>query len=305
MKYDRVVERDDDLRSSCFASLDVLSATFGLDVPYRGGLDAGFPFRGRRIPFLSPQRASSTRRRSADLPRCRSTPRRTRPTTTRRSRAASATPTAPVARPAGQSSPSHRGHARRSARLLRRDPAWLLQAALSMVRRSGRTCASTRRRLTGTAGRTLDELEPFRIDDRSSDATPSGDRPPSSEPIPRPVLWRTATRGDLPAQGDPTPRRGTHRRDTQPTGEPVVSNGLSLCSIHHRAFDQNLVGVSPTTSCTCPRGSSTTRTARCSSCSRRSTNLRSSCRPGQHGDRIASSSRPGSSASAPSERGSR
>jgi putative restriction endonuclease len=30
-----------------------------------------------------------------------------------------------------------------------------------------------------------------------------------------------------------------------PEGEPVVSNGLSLCSIHHRAFDQDLVGISP------------------------------------------------------------
>jgi putative restriction endonuclease len=29
------------------------------------------------------------------------------------------------------------------------------------------------------------------------------------------------------------------------SGEPAVSNGLSLCSIHHRAFDQDLVGVSP------------------------------------------------------------
>ena len=28
-------------------------------------------------------------------------------------------------------------------------------------------------------------------------------------------------------------------------GEPTVRNGLSLCAIHHRAFDQNLVGVSP------------------------------------------------------------
>jgi putative restriction endonuclease len=28
-------------------------------------------------------------------------------------------------------------------------------------------------------------------------------------------------------------------------GEPAVSNGLSLCAIHHRAFDQNLVGISP------------------------------------------------------------
>jgi hypothetical protein len=26
---------------------------------------------------------------------------------------------------------------------------------------------------------------------------------------------------------------------------PTVSNGLSLCVIHHRAFDQKLVGVSP------------------------------------------------------------
>jgi len=33
--------------------------------------------------------------------------------------------------------------------------------------------------------------------------------------------------------------------DSSPYGEPVVSNGLSLCSIHHRAFDQDLVGISP------------------------------------------------------------
>ena len=48
--------RDDDVRTSCFASLDVLCATFGEDVPYRGGLDRGFPFRGGRVPFLSPQK---------------------------------------------------------------------------------------------------------------------------------------------------------------------------------------------------------------------------------------------------------
>jgi putative restriction endonuclease len=33
--------------------------------------------------------------------------------------------------------------------------------------------------------------------------------------------------------------------DTETHGEPLISNGLSLCSIHHRAFDQNLVGISP------------------------------------------------------------
>jgi putative restriction endonuclease len=33
--------------------------------------------------------------------------------------------------------------------------------------------------------------------------------------------------------------------DLEERGDPVVANGLSLCSIHHRAFDQDLVGVTP------------------------------------------------------------
>jgi putative restriction endonuclease len=33
--------------------------------------------------------------------------------------------------------------------------------------------------------------------------------------------------------------------DVHEAGEPTVSNGVSLCAIHHRAFDQNHVGVSP------------------------------------------------------------
>jgi putative restriction endonuclease len=44
--------RDESLRVSCFASLDVLCAQHGDDVPYAGGLDQGFPYRGRRVPFL-------------------------------------------------------------------------------------------------------------------------------------------------------------------------------------------------------------------------------------------------------------
>jgi hypothetical protein len=45
-------ERDDGLRSSCFASLDVLQATWGPDIPY-DELKAGFNFRGERVPFLN------------------------------------------------------------------------------------------------------------------------------------------------------------------------------------------------------------------------------------------------------------
>lgn len=33
--------------------------------------------------------------------------------------------------------------------------------------------------------------------------------------------------------------------DLEERGDAVIANGLSLCSIHHRAFDEDLVGVSP------------------------------------------------------------
>ena len=48
--------RDDDLRSSCFASLDVLCAKHGPELPYTGVLDQGFAYRGRRVPFLNRQK---------------------------------------------------------------------------------------------------------------------------------------------------------------------------------------------------------------------------------------------------------
>lgn len=33
--------------------------------------------------------------------------------------------------------------------------------------------------------------------------------------------------------------------DGHPQGQPVVRNGLSLCKLHHSAFDQNIVGIRP------------------------------------------------------------
>jgi putative restriction endonuclease len=33
--------------------------------------------------------------------------------------------------------------------------------------------------------------------------------------------------------------------DSHPHGQPVVPNGLSLCKIHHAAYDQNILGVRP------------------------------------------------------------
>lgn len=33
--------------------------------------------------------------------------------------------------------------------------------------------------------------------------------------------------------------------DTEPRGEPVVRNGLSLCTLHHAAFDRYFIGIRP------------------------------------------------------------
>jgi putative restriction endonuclease len=33
--------------------------------------------------------------------------------------------------------------------------------------------------------------------------------------------------------------------DKEETGEPIIQNGLSLCKIHHAAFDQNIIGINP------------------------------------------------------------
>jgi putative restriction endonuclease len=33
--------------------------------------------------------------------------------------------------------------------------------------------------------------------------------------------------------------------DKEDSGEPIIQNGLSLCKIHHSAFDQNIIGINP------------------------------------------------------------
>lgn len=33
--------------------------------------------------------------------------------------------------------------------------------------------------------------------------------------------------------------------DSAPGGDPVVSNGLALCKIHHAAYDSNILGIRP------------------------------------------------------------
>lgn len=240
--------RDDDVRSSCFASLDVLCARYGEDVPYKGGLDQGFPFRGRRVPFLSTQkgifRAAAQRGPAAlSIQTSAKSPYDDEPVETGflyAYRAGSA------------EQPDNR--ALRSAFSLQvpivyyvaTRPGWYKPLYPCFVVADD-TAAS---RVLISPGRMigpLDEQEPVNVED----------------PIERKYVVRETRvrvhqarfRGRvLPAyRGSCAICRLKESRlldaahivgDLQEHGEPEISNGLSLCSIHHRAFDHDLVGVS-------------------------------------------------------------
>jgi len=243
------VDRDDDMRSSCFASLEVLCATYGYDVPYRGGLDARFPFRGRRIPFLSPQKGifrAAAQRGPAAL--------------SIHTSSSSAYPDEELddgflyayrAGPVDQ--PDNR--ALRAAHVLG------VPLVYFVATRPGRyepifpcyvsTDDPVERRVLVTPGRRVGPL-----DDREP-------RPYASELERRYAVRETRARLHqrrfrgrvLGAYADSCAicRLREMRLldaahivgDSRPGGEPLVSNGLSLCSIHHRAFDEDLVTVSP------------------------------------------------------------
>jgi putative restriction endonuclease len=33
--------------------------------------------------------------------------------------------------------------------------------------------------------------------------------------------------------------------DTDPRGQPIIPNGLAMCSVHHTAYHTNVIGISP------------------------------------------------------------
>jgi putative restriction endonuclease len=50
------LDPDESLRAACFAALQRLCKEFGKDVPYKGGLDRKFEYNGQRVPFLNYQK---------------------------------------------------------------------------------------------------------------------------------------------------------------------------------------------------------------------------------------------------------
>jgi putative restriction endonuclease len=241
--------RDEDLRSSCFASLHVLCARYGNDVPYRDGLDQGFPFRGRRVPFLSTQkgifRAAAQR--------------------------------GPAALAIQTSAKSPYDDEQVESGFLYAYRAGSIDQPDNCALRTARELEVPLVYFVATRPGWYKPLYPFFVvhDDPVARrvllspgrmAGPLDEQAPVAveSPIERRYLvhetrvrvHQARFRGRvIPAYaGRCAICRLRETRlldaahivgDLEAAGEPVVSNGLSLCSIHHRAFDQDLVAVSP------------------------------------------------------------
>jgi putative restriction endonuclease len=241
--------RDERIRARCFAALDVLCAQHGIDVPYRGGLDAGFPYGARKVSFLSPQKGIFR----------------------------AAAQAGPAALSINTSWKSPYGdaeldegylYAYRSGALDQPDNRALRQAFVLQVplvyfvaTRPGwyrplypyyvTSDDPTERCVLVSPGQMLGPL-----DERAA--------APLESPIARSyavretrvrlhqavfrgrVLRAYASTCTICRLKESRLLDASHiAGDLETNGEPIVSNGLSLCSIHHRAFDNDLVGVSP------------------------------------------------------------
>lgn len=242
-------ERDESLRTACFARLDLLRASFGDDIPYRGGLDEGFPFRGSRVPFLSPQKGIF--------------------------RASAQSGPAPLSIQTSFNSPYEDAEldegfrydyragsvdqpdnrALRSAFLLRTPMVYFVATQPGRYRAIypcfveaddpvARLVVVGPGRMMGA----LDEPEATPIDDaieRRYAVRETRIRLHQARFRGRVLIAYRNSCAVCRLQEMQLLDAAHIVSDSSPYGEPVVSNGLSLCSIHHRAFDQDLVGISP------------------------------------------------------------
>lgn len=238
---------DESLRSSCFASLDVLCAKHGEDVPYRGGLDQRFPFRGGRVPFLSKFKGIY-RAAAQEGPAALSV-------------ITSGSSTYKDVEVADGFLYAYRSgsvdiadnRALRAACELRvpivyfvtTRPGWYKPVYPCYVIDddvAARQVLLSPGRMIGP----LDEREPVLIDDtleRRYAVRETRVRLHQSCFRGR-ILVAYKSRCAICRLKETRLLDAAHIvGDLEPTGGPQVDNGLSLCSIHHRAFDQDLVGV--------------------------------------------------------------
>jgi putative restriction endonuclease len=241
--------RDEDVRTSCFSHLAILCAEFGDEVPYRNGLDRGFPFRGQRTPFLNLQKGIF-RARAQGGPAALSV------------QTSARSPYADVETPDGFLYDYRAGSVELADnRALRSAHELQVPIAYFVATRPGWYRANfpfyvirddpVARQVLLAPGQMVGPL------DEQEAILPA-------DPIERQYAVRDVRvrihqarfRGRVvPAYRDQCAicqlkeirlLDAAHIvGDGEVHGEPVVKNGLALCSIHHRAFDHDLLGISP------------------------------------------------------------
>lgn len=240
---------DEALRASCFASLDVLSATHGEVVPYRGGLDEGFAFRGRKIPFLSPYKgiyraAAQEGAAALSINTSFASPYDDEETT---DGFFYAYREGSIDQPDNRALRAAYAHNVPLIYFIATQPGWYKPLYPTFVIADDQLA----RRVLVSLGQMIgpiDERNPMPIEDvlerryavRETRIRLHQDRFRGR------VLLAYSNRCTICRLKEARLLDAAHiAGDLEVKGEPSVSNGLSLCSIHHRAFDADLVGVSP------------------------------------------------------------
>lgn len=241
--------RDDDIRSSCFAALDVLQATYGTELPY-GALSNGFNFRGQHVPFFNRAfgiyRAGVQRGPAALSINSASAQKRYQD---------EGTADGVLYRYQDGPIDNHFNRWLRSAHLLQvpivyfigTRPNWYRPEYPAFVEDDfpdERTTLISFGEMRGP----YDEREPVHLTDpleRRYKVREVKQRLHQAQ-FRGAVLMAYRDRCTICTLKEVRLLDAAHIvPDAEESGEPLVSNGLSLCSIHHRAFDQNLVGISP------------------------------------------------------------
>lgn len=240
---------DDALRASCFASLDVLCATHGEDVPYSAGLDAGFAFRGRRVPFLSTQKGIF--RAAAQVGEAALAIQTSAKSPYDDEEASEgffyAYRDGPIDQPDNRALRAAFAQGVPLVYFIATRPNWYRPVYPVYIIADD----PVERRVLVSPGRMVgpvDERDPVPIEaplEREYAVREARVRLHQARFRGR-VLEAYASQCTICRLREGRLLDAAHiLGDLEKKGEPVVSNGLSLCSIHHRAFDQHLVGISP------------------------------------------------------------
>jgi putative restriction endonuclease len=244
-----MAERDEDLRVRCFLALDALRARYGDDLPFVGALSDGFVYHGTRVPFLNRQKGIY---RSA----------------LQKGPAALSIQTSFKSPYGDESTDDGFLYAYREGAVDQPDNRALRQAyvlgvplAYFVSTRPGwyrveYPCYITAddpasRFVTVTPGRmtgTLEDPEPVPIEafvERRYAVRETRVRLHQGR-FRALVLQAYRDRCTICQLRELRLLDAAHIvQDVDPKGLAEIPNGLSLCSIHHRAYDQDLVGVSP------------------------------------------------------------